>query len=228
MTKIARLYIDVDETIIACCNSPRVAYDLRPGVMTQLMVLSRLFDCQWLTCWDDKPIFTLMRGLYGGRMNRDFGYANWALGHPLRKAGHVLDPKQPQDFWWLEDPLCSEEIEALRETGKLDRYIRVEPSGYWGFLDAVNELFRRVGVSEAQIRRVGGHPEWFTREYVGRGGVTEPDRVLETLYDVKLMLSTDEEPEVVLERIRTHVQNQMDILQAFTPEQSAAESTIQG
>jgi hypothetical protein len=43
----------------------------------------------------------------------------------------------------------------------LDRYICVEPIGPWGFVNAVNELFRRSGKSANNIKHVGGRPEWF-------------------------------------------------------------------
>ena len=45
----------------------------------------------------------------------------------------------------------------------MDRYICVEPQGPWGFLDAVNELFRRSGKSASDIKQVGGRPEWFDK-----------------------------------------------------------------
>ena len=139
------LYVDVDDAIIAKCHHGS-GFDLRPGVITQLRVLSRLFNCQWLTCWDQRSIFQLIKLLYGGRINSDLTYANWDHGHPWRKAGYVLNEKAPKNWWWIEDPLCSEEIEALKNAGKLYRYIRVEPFGNWAFLDAINELFLRSGV----------------------------------------------------------------------------------
>lgn len=156
------LYLDVDDTIVAVCYEGS-GFDLRPGVMTQLRVLSKLFNCVWLTCWDKKRVFELTRLLYGNRINKDFQYADWSEAHPQRKAGYVLNPKHDQNFWWLEDPLCREEIDALTGAGKLDRYVQVESFGQWAFLDAVNELFRRTGIGSNDIKRVGENPEWFQR-----------------------------------------------------------------
>jgi hypothetical protein len=158
---------------MAVCH-PGSCFDLRPGVMTQLCVLSRLYKCYWLTCWpwNEKgtkhrvDITTLMRNLYGTRINQDFQYREWCSGDPQRKAGAVLAKGAPENFYWLEDPLSPEEIAALKEAGKLDRYIRVEPKGQWGFLDAVNELFRRTGVTDNDLKRVGAKPEWFRKECI--------------------------------------------------------------
>lgn len=162
----ATLYVDVDDTIIAQTYKAS-GFDLRPGVLTQLRILGRLFDCVWLTCWPRKDIYALIRGLYGIRINKEFKYGDWPHGHAWRKAGYVFDrPKAPENFWWIEDPLAPEEIDALETRGKLDRYIRVEPQGQWGFLDAVNELFRRAGIDEQEIKRVGGKPEWFQKEAI--------------------------------------------------------------
>lgn len=161
----ATLYLDVDDTIIAKCHKAS-GFDLRPGVITQLRVLSRLFKVRWLTCWERRPVFQLIKLLYGGRINLDLTYANWGHGDPQRKAGYVLDPNAPANWWWLEDPLCHEELKALEDAGKLDRYIRVEPYGNWAFLDGINELFRRAGIGETEIRGVGGKPEWFQKEAI--------------------------------------------------------------
>ena len=148
------LYIDVDDTIIAQVL-PGSGFDLRPCVMTQLAVLGRMYDCCWLTSWPyaasdasnagvpgaGLSVLTLMRCLYGSRINETFRYADWDRDHPDGKAGFVLSKGSPEDWYWLEDPIPKGEQTALAEAGKLDRYLPVEPTGPWGFLDAVNELF---------------------------------------------------------------------------------------
>jgi hypothetical protein len=55
------------------------------------------------------------------------------------------------------------ESDALEAAGKLDRYICVDPEGPWGFVDAIQELFRRSGKSADDIECAGGRPEWFDR-----------------------------------------------------------------
>ena len=50
MPRRATLYIDIDDTIIAQVL-PGAGFDLRPCVMTQLTVLSKVYDCCWLTSW---------------------------------------------------------------------------------------------------------------------------------------------------------------------------------
>ena len=162
------LYVDIDDTLIAQCHLGS-GFDMRPGVFTQLRILSRLFKCTWLTCWDRPRITEMVRLLYGIQINKEFLYADWGHGHPQRKAGYVLNPTRAQkDWWWIEDPLSPEEIKAITEAGKLDRYIPVEPQGYWGFLNGVNELFRRANITDNDLKRVGANPKWFDREAISQ------------------------------------------------------------
>lgn len=172
MFRNSTLYVDIDDTIIAQVL-PGSGFDLRPCVITHLTVLSRLYDCCWLTSWPYSPahapesgmcVQTLMRSLYGHRINETFRYANWDRDHPDGKAGFVLRPDQPRDWYWLEDPIPKGEREALTAAGKLEHYIPVEPEGPWGFLDAVNELFRLTRITNADLQRVGARPEWFDRD----------------------------------------------------------------
>ena len=58
----------------------------------------------------------------------------------------------------------------MNAAGRLDRYIPVEPTGAWGFLDAVNELFRRTGKTDTDIRHAGGRPKWFDRGVLDSDG----------------------------------------------------------
>ena len=113
---------------------------------------------------------TLMRSLYGSRINETFRYADWDRDHPDGKAGFVLRKRAPEDWYWLEDPIPKGEQTALAEAGKLDRYLPVEPTGPWGFLDAVNELFVLTGKTGADIAHAGGRPEWFDRTLSASGG----------------------------------------------------------
>ena len=168
------LYIDIDDTIIAQVL-PGAGLDLRPCVITQLTVLGRMYDCCWLTTWpyaeEAAPatafsIVMLMRCLYAARINETFRYADWDREHPDGKAGYVLRGGAPEDWYWLEDPIMKGEEAALVSAGKLDRYIPVEPHGAWGFVDAVSELFRRSGTTAADVRNVGGRPEWFDRDWL--------------------------------------------------------------
>jgi hypothetical protein len=165
------LYIDIDDTIIAQVL-PGSGFDLRPCVITHLTILGRIYDCCWLTSWpytdavlpaSTMSVATLMRALYGSRINETFRYAKWDRDHPDGKAGFVLRDDAPEDWYWLEDQILRGEEAALAAAGKLDRYIPVEPTGAWAFLDAVNELFRRTGKTAADIRHAGGRPEWFDR-----------------------------------------------------------------
>ena len=169
MDQKTTLYIDIDDTIIAEIL-PGAGRDLRPCVITQLTVLGQLYDCCWLTSWPYSPtdappsgicVQTLMRALYAHRINETFRYANWDHDHPDGKAGYVLRPGQPEDWYWLEDPIPAGERDALTSAGNLYRYIPVDPQGPWGFLDAVNELFQRTGITRAAFDGVGARPEWF-------------------------------------------------------------------
>lgn len=171
MAKKTTLYIDVDDTIIAQVL-PGSGFDLRPCVITQLSVLGRLYDCCWLTSWPYSPasapesgmcVQTLMRSLYGHRINESFRYADWDREHPDGKAGFVLRADAPEDWYWLEDLISRGEQDALASAGKLDRYIPVDAEGPWGFLDAVQELFRRTGITHAELEHAGARAEWFDR-----------------------------------------------------------------
>jgi hypothetical protein len=176
MPRKTTLYIDIDDTIIAQVL-PGSGFDLRPGAMTQLRVLSLMYDCCWLTAWPHfqpmRPesgdacmtVATLMSCLYGTVINERFRYAEWDRDHPDGKAGFVLRESESEDWYWLEDPLFKEEELALAAAGKLDRYICVEPTGQWGFLNAVHELFRRSGKTNVDLQRAGGQPEWFNRDF---------------------------------------------------------------
>ena len=169
MSQSTTLYIDIDDTIIAQVL-PGSGFDLRPCVITHLTVLGQLFDCCWLTSWPYAPgdsedsgmcIQTLMRSVYGHRVNQSFRYAAWDHDHPDGKAGFVLHAGQPRDWYWLEDLIPKGELDALDAAGKLDRYIPVEPQGPWGFLDAVNKLFRSTRITADDLIRIGARPEWF-------------------------------------------------------------------
>lgn len=205
----ATLYLDVDDCIIANCHKGS-GFDMRPGVLTQLRVLTRLFDCVWLTCWPRERIFELLRLLYGASINKDLGYANWGPGDEYRKASYVLDPKRNQNFWWLEDPLCREEMKALNEAGKLDRYVRVEPFGQWAFLDAVNELFRRTGMNDNDIKRVGGKPEWFQKETILTENPSKENLFTLLKYLKYIADSEALEPEARLKTIQDHIHNELN------------------
>lgn len=174
MPRNTTLYLDIDDTIFAQVL-PGSAFDLRPCVITQLIILGRLFDCCWLTSWPHSPgatpetemcVQTLMRALYGHRVNDTFRYADWDHDHPDGKAGFVLRPDQPANWYWLEDLLSKGERDALAAAGNLERYIAVEPRGPWGFLDAVNVLFRRIGINADELRNVAARPEWFDRAFI--------------------------------------------------------------
>ena len=169
MSKNITVYIDIDDTIIAQVL-PGSGFDLRPCVITHLTVLGKLFDCCWLTSWPYAPadapdsgmcVQTLMRSVYGHRINETFRYAVWDHDHPDGKTGFVLEPGQPQDWYWLEDSIPQGEIDALTDAGKLDCYIPVEPQGPWGFLDAVNQLFRHTRTTADDLIRIGARSEWF-------------------------------------------------------------------
>lgn len=168
MQRKTTLYIDIDDTIIAQVL-PGSGFDLRPCAITQLTVLARMYDCCWLTSWPyidptapgGVSVSSLIRCLYGATINEAFRYADWDRDHSDGKAGYVLRSEAPEEWFWLEDPIPKGEEAALAAAGKLDRYILVEPIGAWGFLDAVNEVFRRTGKTAADIRRAGGRPDWF-------------------------------------------------------------------
>lgn len=187
MPRKTTLYIDIDDTIIAQVL-PGSGFDLRPCIVTQLKVLGRMYDCCWLTMWpytelirpgsyhDGVSIVTMMNCLYGHQINDTFRYAEWDRDHELGKAEFVLRDSAPKDWYWLEDSLHKCESDALAAAGNLDRHICVDPQGPWGFVDAVQELFRRSGKSVDDIERAGGNPKWFDKTAIVAGAVPDKQR----------------------------------------------------
>jgi hypothetical protein len=163
-----RLYIDIDDTIIGRYY-PTTFLELRPGVMGQLKVLSKLFDCRWLTCWpwvdpkSNMDIKTLLRVLYSHDLVAVIPPQKWSY-ETGGKSGAVLAPGQPTDFWWLEDQLPKDELADLQHAWKLDRYIHVSSRGAWAFADACLELFKRAGVTEEDIKKADGEMRFFQKE----------------------------------------------------------------
>ncbi len=161
-----RLYIDIDDTIMGRYY-PSTFLELRPGVIGQLGVLSKLFDCRWLTCWPwenekGQDIKSLLRVLYAHDLINGIPYQRWT--YPGGKTGAVLAPGQPTDFWWLEDMLSKDELADLGKAGKLDRYVHVSSRGAWGFADSCLDLFNRAGVTEEMIRSRGGLIRMFQKD----------------------------------------------------------------
>jgi hypothetical protein len=152
------LYIDIDDTLIAQVFEGS-GFDLRPNVMTQLKVLSHLFDCRWLTYWPAKNVCELMRALYGSQLNSDIHWINWKQNDATNKAVTVLAGRK--NFWWLENPLWPEEAGLLAQSGLEHRYIQVAPTGADGFAKGCRTLFVRKGITPNRIRGVGGRIEWF-------------------------------------------------------------------
>jgi hypothetical protein len=150
------LYIDVDDTLISNCTG--YTYDLRPGVVTQISLLTKLFQCKWLTHWNKKALAEMWDLLYAYQL-RDIDYADWKNINRIDKAVYVIERDQP--FWWLEDPLSTGNLKELKAANLFDRYIPVEPKGLWGFTRALQELFRRAGITDKQIKDIGGKPQWF-------------------------------------------------------------------
>jgi hypothetical protein len=128
--------------------------ELRPGVVNQLTVLSRLFDAYWLTHWEENAVNSLWALLYASLSLQDIGYCHWQKYDAKDKVFAVLDIDP--DFYWLEDPFSTGDLKKLHKAGLSDRYIEVEPKGMWGFTRACNELLVRAGTTEEQLKKAGG------------------------------------------------------------------------
>lgn len=153
------LYIDIDDTILAQCF-PLFGFDLRPGVISQIGILSKLFDTYWLTHWDDLRVREFLNSIHATtQVCYHVGYCKWqGLSHES-KAPAVVEG--PPDFYWLEDQHSTGSLKALVDNGKLDRYIQVDPKGLWGFTRALRVLFDKAGIKSKDIERVGGKPSMF-------------------------------------------------------------------
>lgn len=157
MTKTL-LYIDIDDTIL-CSDAPGPMMELRPGVVAQLTVLSRLFDTYWLTHWKENAVNSLWSLLYASLSLQDIGYFHWQEYSEKDKAIGILD--HDHDFYWLEDPLSTGELKELHKAKLSDRYIEVDPKGMWGFTRACRTLLDKAGVTDEQIKKAGGKPGLF-------------------------------------------------------------------
>ena len=118
----------------------------------------------------------LLRILYAHDLLGSIGYMHWTLTHPAQKAGAVLDPTQPPDWWWLEDRLENGEMKAITAAGLAHRYIEVQALGPWGFADACLELFRRASITDAMIER-HGDPRIFRKEHFLDPQIILPDEI---------------------------------------------------
>jgi len=96
----SRLYIDIDDTILAR-YLPTTFLEPRPAIVSQLRTLSHLFYCYWLTCWpwnqdrgadvkslmrsgaSDEEIAALIRRNLAGK---------WE-GHEINSAKFVAPPR---------------------------------------------------------------------------------------------------------------------------------------
>ena len=80
------------------------------------------------------------------------------------------------------------------------------------FLDGVNELFRRAGIGEEDIKRVGGKPEWFNKEAILAEDPTH-ENLSETFHMIKRLAESEAmSSEVKLQQIQQYVQAQLDSL----------------
>jgi len=153
------LYFDVDETFIAECL-PGGAFDLRPGVASQLWVLSKMFECYWLTHRSEQDLAGLWHGIFADSLMKRIKYADWRAYDRSNKAPYVL--AHSHDFWWMEDPLSTGRLDALETNGLMNRFIAVQPKGMWGFTRACRVLFNRKGIKLSDVEKFGGKPSWFT------------------------------------------------------------------
>ena len=105
------------------------------------------FECRWLTCWPEDRINALLHLVYANDLSRLIKYQNWKIDGG--KAESALAASR--DFWWLENPLPSSEMQQLNDAGLAGRFIAVKPSGIWGFDNAVKELYRRSRIEAGQL-----------------------------------------------------------------------------
>jgi hypothetical protein len=146
-----KLYIDIDDTILADCYADQ-GMDFRPAVLTQVEYLSRMFDTYWLTHWSEHDLDTVFRLIYSEVRLRGVKFAHWRDVNPIDKAPYVL--ANGLDFYWLEDPLSTGDLDELASKGVADRYIPVAPSGMWGFTRAINQLFTKADITSADLKKI--------------------------------------------------------------------------
>ncbi len=163
LTKRPTVYIDIDDTIIACIWDGS-GFDLRPNIMTQLRVLKELYNVRWLTCWPYELLEELFKSLYGQDIWRDTQYEDWRASMH-RGKGEKVDAvlEGPENWYWLEDPLYSTDLIRLQEAKMMHRYIKVEPRGAWAFADACKRLFSYTGVTPEKLVEIGADMKWFER-----------------------------------------------------------------
>lgn len=154
---MTKLFIDVDDTILAQCLGH--SYDLRPAVITQLSILSQLFNCYWATHWNKADLYSMLASVSANHKVFNIHYLDWRKVDPTNKAPGIVG--EGSDFYWLEDPLSTGSLELLEQKDLLDQYIPVEPHGLWGFTRACQSLFNKAAISDSEIKKAGGQPSWF-------------------------------------------------------------------
>lgn len=158
-----RLYIDVDDTLLAR-SVPNGGFDLRPAVMSQLSVLSRIFECFWLTHRTQPDLLNFMDSLFRRNLYSRIQYMHWREINKKDKAPAVINAGG--DFFWLEDPLSTGSLKELEDAGMMDRYISVEPTGPWGFVRALRVLFEKASITPEDIKDASGSMSLF-KEPIG-------------------------------------------------------------
>lgn len=159
------LYLDVDDTIIAE-NFVGSGHDLRPWVMTQIRVLTELFDVRWLTCVSEESLEEMFKRLYAYRYFKNTTYCHWRnrpTSGKNEKVDYVLDNYvlEGRNWYWVEDLITIDDAARLAVAGMASHYIPVNPVGPWEFTKACKELFKLANVTEKDIRSVEGDPQWF-------------------------------------------------------------------
>ena len=118
-------------------------------------------------------------------------------------------PRGAREFLVARRPALPGGNEGFMRCQNLDRYIRVEPYGQWAFLDAVNELFKRKGITDNDIKKVQGKPEWFQKDAILADNPCK-ENVRETLTLLKYLAGSDTlEPEKRLKEIQEYITNQL-------------------
>jgi hypothetical protein len=117
----ADIYLDVDGVLFTVENG---IFELRHGFIGFLKFLTDNFqNCYWLTCWND-GFNDVLKKVYAGSISQKFKWADWR-----KYDNKAMAINYTRDFVWIEDGICDNEMEVLKEKNCVNKYLYVSPEG---------------------------------------------------------------------------------------------------
>jgi hypothetical protein len=133
------IYLDVDGVLFTAENN---RFQLRDGFIDFLDFITKNFiNCYWLTCWND-GFNDVLQQVYAQDIARKFKTAEWIDNKAL-----AID--YSRSFIWIEDGICPEEMQILKQKNCVNNYIAINPYGEMDRLRTLKtELIQRFNIKQ--------------------------------------------------------------------------------